>query len=150
MSRRSGPTPASGYSGKSLASKLGLHPGSRVLTVAAPEGYRRLLGELPDGARLSERGGGPFDLVHLFVTTRVALAARLPALVARITPAGAIWVSWPKRAAPKQAAMVPTDVTEDTVRAVALPLGLVDVKVCAVDEVWSGLKLVIRIANRPR
>jgi hypothetical protein len=78
--------------------------------------------------RLSRRGEGPFDLVHLFVTTRAALASRLPALVGRITPAGAIWVSWPKRAA-----KLPTDVTEDTVRAIALPFGLVDVTVCAVD-----------------
>jgi len=121
-----------------------------VLTVAAPHGYRRLLGEIPDGVRLSRRGEGPFDLVHFFVTTRAALASRLPALVGRITPAGAIWVSWPKRTASKAAVKVPTDVTEDTMRAVALPLGLVDVKVCAVDEVWSGLKLVIRVAGRPR
>ena len=94
--------------------------------------------------RFSERGTGPFDLVHLFVTTRAALAARLPPH-GRLTPAGAIWVSWPKRAS-----KLATDVTEDTVRAVALPLGLVNVKVCAVDELWSGLKLVIGVANRPR
>jgi hypothetical protein len=116
-----------------------------VLTVTAPRDYRRLLGELPDGVRFSARGAGPYDLVHLFVTTRAGLAARLPALTSRVTPAGAIWVSWPKRAA-----KVPTDVTEDTVRGIALPLGLVDVKVCAVNEVWSGLKLVVRVANRPR
>ena len=121
-----------------------------MVVVAAPHGYRRLLGELPDGARLSRRGEGPFELVHLFVTTRAALATQLPALVSCNTPAGAIWVSWPKRAAPKGTVKVPIDVTEDTVRAVALPLGLVDVKVCAVDEVWSGLKLVIRVASRPR
>jgi hypothetical protein len=81
----------------------------------------------------------------VFVTTRDALAVRFPALVGRLTPSRAIWVSWPTRAS-----KVPTDVTEDTVRAVALPLGVVDVKVCAVDEVWSGLKLVIRVANRCR
>ena len=80
--------------------------------------------------RFAARGAGPYDLVHLFVTTRAGLAARLPALTSRVTPAGAIWVSWPKRAA-----KVPTDVTEDTVRGIALPLGLVDVKVCAVNEV---------------
>lgn len=145
MSERPGPAPAAGYSGKPLAGKLGLRPGSRVLTVAAPRDYRRLLGEFPDGVRFSARGAGPYDLVHLFVTTRAGLAARLPALTGRVTPAGAIWVSWPKRAA-----KVPTDVTEDTVRGIALPLGLVDVKVCAVNEVWSGLKLVVRVANRPR
>jgi hypothetical protein len=144
VSPRPGPGPTAGYSGKPLASKLGLRSGARVLTVSAPERYRRLLGELPDEVRFSEDGTGPFDVVHLFVTRRATLAARLPSLVRRITPAGAIWVSWPKRAS-----RVSTDVTEDTVRAVAQPLGLVDVKVCAVNQVWSGLKLVIRTALRP-
>jgi hypothetical protein len=145
VSQRAGPARTTGYSAKPLASKLGLRPGWRGLTVAAPEGYRRTLGEIPDGVRFSERGGWPFDLVHLFVTTRATLATRLPTLAGRITPLGTIWVSWPKRAA-----KVPTDVTENTVREVALPLGLVDVKVCAVDEVWSGLKLVVRVGDRPR
>lgn len=145
MSGRTGPTPAAGYSRKPLARKLGLRPGCRVLTVAAPRDYRRLLGWLPDGVPFSARGTGPYNLVRLFVTARAGLAVRLPALTGRITPAAAVRVSWPKRAA-----KVPTDLTEDTVRRIALPPGLVDVKVSGVNEIWSGLKLVLRIANRPR
>jgi hypothetical protein len=135
---------AAGSSRTPLTAKLGIPSVISVLLVAPPDGYRQPLGDCP-GVRFVPRGRGPFEVVQLLVTRRATLTGRLPGLRRRITPAGAIWVSWPKRAA-----KVATDVTEEVVRAVALPLGLVNVKVCAVDEVWSGLKLVIRVANRPR
>lgn len=128
-----------GYSATPLAKKLGIAPGSRVLLRHPPDAYLEWIAPVPEGANLSPRLRGAVDLVHLFTTRRTELEQGLPELMPRIAPAGAIWVSWPKRAA-----KVETDVTEDVVRAVALPLGLVDVKVCAVSEVWSGLKLVIR------
>ena len=128
-----------GYSSTPLPKKLGLAPGMRMLVVGAEVPYEALVGPLPEGARRYSRVVGGLDFAHVFVTRRARLAERLPRIRARLAPAGMIWVSWPKRAA-----QVETDVTEDVVRAEALPLGLVDVKVCAVDEVWSGLKLVIR------
>ena len=111
----------------------------RTLFVDAPEGFADLLGELPDGVRVLARAAPDLDLAVLFVTERRALERRLPRLHDKLAPAGMIWVAWPKRAS-----KVPTDMTEDVVRDVALPRGLVDVKVCAIDETWSGLKLVIR------
>ncbi len=134
------PAPApSGYSGTPLPRKLGLAAGQRVHLPGAPAGFAELLGPLPDGVRVLRRAVAPLDLVVAFTTSRADLARRLPALQAALTPAGALWVAWPKRAA-----KVPTDVTEDVVREVALPRGLVDVKVCAIDATWSGLKLVTR------
>lgn len=132
-----------GYSGRPLAAKLGIKPGWRVLARSPPQGYRELLEGLPEAVTLGEDLPGEVEMVHLFTRSRADLAAALPELLSRIRQDGAIWVSWPKRASG-----VPTDVTEDTVREVALPLGLVDVKVCAVDDTWSGLKLVIRKENR--
>lgn len=132
-----------GYSGRPLAAKLGMKAGFRVLVRNPPEGYRGLLEGLPEGVTLAEDPPGEVEMVHLFTRSRAELEAALPELLGRIRQDGMVWVSWPKRASG-----VPTDVTEDTVRAVALPLGLVDVKVCAVDETWSGLKLVIRKENR--
>lgn len=128
-----------GYSGTPLAKKLGIKAEARVLTKNAPNDYLSWLGPLPAGAAVSARVKGSVDIVHLFITKRSELARQLADMIERIMPDGSIWVSWPKKAA-----KVATDVTEDTVREVALPLGLVDVKVCAVSEVWSGLKLVIR------
>jgi hypothetical protein len=128
-----------GYSGTPLPRKLGLKPGTQVAWLGAPLHFGELLGPLPDGVRLKTRAIGPLDLVVLFVTRRAELARRLPALRGAVAPDGAVWAAWPKRASG-----VPTDVTENTVREVALPLGLVDVKVCAIDDTWSGLKLVIR------
>jgi len=128
-----------GYSGTPLTRKLGLQPGMRVVYVGAPEDFATLLGPLPDGVRVLARPAADLDLVVLFVRERRALQRRLPGLQAKLAPAGMIWVAWPKRAS-----KVATDMTEDVVRAVALPRGLVDVKVCAIDETWSGLKLVIR------
>jgi len=132
---------AAGYSGKSVAEKLGYKSGTRVLVVGRPKALAAALAR--PGVKLATAGAGVFDAAHVFVTERKRLAAELPVLMKRIVPTGMIWVSWPKKAA-----KVATDVTEDTVREVCLPLGLVDVKVCAVDDVWSGLKLVIRKERR--
>jgi hypothetical protein len=128
-----------GYSGTPLAKKLGLAPRMRVAWLSAPDDFGELIGELPDGVRVLTRASGQLDLAVAFATRRSALARRLPALREAIRPDGAAWAAWPKRSSG-----VPTDITEDVVRDVALPLGLVDVKVCAIDETWSGLKLVIR------
>lgn len=132
-----------GYSGTPLARKLGIKPGSVVAILNAPESYESIVRPLPEGVRQQKAVSAAADLVHLFCERRSELARRLPAIAARLRPDAAVWVSWPKKAS-----KVPTDITEDTVREVALPLGLVDIKVCAVTEVWSGLKLVIRKENR--
>ena len=128
-----------GYSGTPLVRKLGFKPGMRAHYVAAPDGFDELVGELPDGVRVLARPAAELDLVVLFVLTRAELERRLGGLHAKLVQDGMLWVAWPKRAS-----KVPTDMTEDVVRDVALPTGLVDVKVCAIDETWSGLKLVIR------
>lgn len=128
-----------GYSGTPLAKKLGIAAGSEVLLVGAPVNYRALLEPLPEGVRFCSELAPSTDLVHVFSTRRAELEKLLATLRAGMRPAATIWVSWPKKAS-----KVPTDVTEDTVRELALPLGLVDIKVCAVDEIWSGLKLVLR------
>ncbi len=133
-----------GYSGTPLLKKLGLKAGQNIAVLGAPAGYLSLLGPLPDGLSLSENEVAPLDVAHTFVTSRAVLQRQLNELQQRIAPNGMIWVSWPKRSS-----KAPTDVTEDVVRDVALPLGLVDVKVAAIDETWSGLKLVIRVENRP-
>ncbi len=131
--------PAAGYSGTPLAQKLGLLPGSRVVVLGAPRPYGEIVAPLPAGIELVAGPTRTTDLVHLFVAERSALARQLTTLRSRLRPEVPVWVSWPKRSA-----KVATDVTEDAVREVALPLGFVDVKVCAVDAVWSGLKLVVR------
>jgi len=128
-----------GYSNTPLAKKLGIKPESRVWAPGAPKGYRKLVSPLPKAAKLVTRASHDLDLVHFFTKSRRELAAKLPGFVTRIKRDGAIWISWPKKAA-----KVETDVTEDLIRTLAFPLRLVDVKVCAVDETWSGLKLVIR------
>jgi hypothetical protein len=128
-----------GYSGTPLVKKLGLKPGFTVAILDAPEGFDETLGEVPDDVTVTRRLGGSKDMVIVFTTERAALARRLGALRAAIAPDGMIWVVWPKKSSG-----VPTDVTEDVVREVVLPTGLVDVKVCAVDATWSGLKIVIR------
>lgn len=128
-----------GYSGTPLLRKLGIKPDDLVLLRNAPDEYEKWLGPLPAGAKLLSSSRAKVRMVHLFTRSRKQLASQLPALLKRIESDGAIWVSWPKRAS-----KVETDVTEDVVRALALPLGLVDIKVCAVSEVWSALKLVIR------
>ena len=130
---------AAGYSGTPLPRKLGLKPGMDVAWIGAPAHFGDLIGPLPGDVRVKARASAPLDLVVIFVTRRSELARRLPALQRAVAPDGAVWAAWPK-----QASGVPTDVTENVVRDVALPLGLVDVKVCAIDETWSGLRLVIR------
>ena len=132
-----------GYSGKGLGQKLGIKSWSRVKTRNAPAHYLQLLGELPEDAQVSPRIRKPVDFVHLFAIARAQLAIELKRALADIDQDGAVWVSWPKKSSG-----VRTDLTEDVIREVALPMGLVDIKVCAVDETWSGLKLVIRKANR--
>ena len=133
----------SGYSGTPLPKKLGITSGSRVLLIGAPEGYDETLGPLPEGVEFAKRAGATVGLVQLFATRRADLASRLATLRRQLAPDAVIWVSWPKRASG-----VATDITEDTIREVAFPLGLVDIKVCAVDATWSGLKLVVRKALR--
>ena len=133
-----------GYSGTPLARKLGLKPGLRVSAPGAPPNYRKLLAPLPEGIEFQARVSKATDIVHLFTTSRAELAKSLAGWLKVLAPDASIWVSWPKKTS-----KVPTDITEDTIRAVALPLGLVDIKVCAVDETWSGLKLVLRKELRP-
>lgn len=132
-----------GYSGTPLAKKLGIKDGSRVYVSGAPKGFEDSLEPWPTGAVMVDRIDARTDIVHLFESSRAKLEKGIRAALAKLKADGMIWVSWPKKAS-----KVPTDITEDTVREIALPLGLVDVKVCAVDDVWSGLKLVIRKENR--
>ncbi|HEY6816515.1 MAG TPA: hypothetical protein VI168_13320 [Croceibacterium sp.] len=128
---------AAGYSGTPLGKKLGLKPGQTAWFAGMPESVRDEIAEA--GVTQLERPAAGLDVAHVFVTERAELARLLAELRALVSPTGMVWVSWPKKAS-----KVPTDVTEDTIREVALPLGWVDVKVCAVDAVWSGLKLMIR------
>lgn len=128
-----------GYSATPLARKLGIKSGSEVFLVGAPEGYHHLLTPLPEAVRFVSRFSETTDIVHLFSARRADLEKALSTFRAAMKPTAMLWVSWPKKSS-----RVPTDITEDTVRAVALPMGLVDVKVCAVDDTWSGLKLVVR------
>ncbi len=128
-----------GYSGTPLPRKLGIRPGARLALVGAPEGFERTLGPLPEGVRVARPGRGHADVALYFTRERRALERRIAALERRIEPDGALWVAWPKRAS-----RVPTDMSEDVVRGVALPRGLVDTKVCAIDGTWSGLRLVVR------
>jgi hypothetical protein len=132
-----------GYSGTPLPQKLGIKPGTIVVAIDAPENYRKLLGEIPSGVNFASRPVGNTKFVHLFATRRAEMARHLSILRRKIAEDAAVWVSWPKKSSG-----VATDITEDVIRAVALPLGFVDIKVCAADEVWSGLKLMIRRENR--
>jgi hypothetical protein len=133
-----------GYSGTPLPKKLGIKEGARIFLDGAPENYVQLLGPLPPGVKLIPRIDSQTDFIHIFASERLRLVEALRHVMTAMKPDAAIWVSWPKKTSRMQ-----TDITEDTVRDVALPMGLVDIKVCAVDEIWSGLKLVLRKANRP-
>ncbi|MET0692783.1 MAG: DUF3052 domain-containing protein [Propionibacteriaceae bacterium] len=133
-----------GYSGTPLVQKLGIKTGMRVAVLSAPTGFLDTLVPLPEELSLVTRLVGHRDLVLVFVVHRTELVRRLAALTSAIAPDGMIWVAWPKKASAKKEPYLGSDMTEDVVREVALPTGLVDVKVCAVDEIWSGLKLVIR------
>jgi len=132
-----------GYSGTPLPQKLAIKPGLTVVTINAPANYRRLLGQIPDSVTFSERLKSGSSFVHLFTSRRSEMQKKMSILRDKISDNGAIWVSWPK-----ESSGISTDVTEDVIREIALPLGFVDIKVCAVDETWSGLKLMIRRENR--
>ena len=133
-----------GYSGTPLPKKLGIKEGHRLALIRAPDGFAGILGELPGVVtQIGLAGKAPLDVILVFVTRRAQLEKELAALRRRMALAAGLWVAWPKRASG-----VPTDMTEDVVREVALPTGLVDNKVCAIDDTWSGLRLVIRLENR--
>ena len=132
-----------GYSGKPLVQKLGIKPEMRIAIVNAPRGYGRVLGKLPSRVTRKASAVGPLDFVQFFTTERRELQRRFAALARALAPAGMLWISWPKKSSG-----VTTDLTEDVIRAIGLAHGLVDVKVAAVDEVWSGLKFVRRVKDR--
>lgn len=132
-----------GYSKTPLAKKLGYKPGMKVYLKNAPPHYMTLIAPHPADITFLARLSKNIDMIHFFSTSRKELARHVESYRVRIKPNGMIWVSWPKKAS-----KVETDISEDAIREIALPLGLVDVKVCAVDDVWSGLKLVIRKENR--
>ncbi len=132
-----------GYSTTPLAKKLGIKAGTRLRVSNAPANYESLLKPLPTEVLISRRIAREIDIWHCFTSSATELHKQLPKMIRGIKVDGAIWVSWPKKASG-----VPSTVTEDTIREHALPLGLVDIKVCAVDDTWSGLKLVIRKALR--
>jgi hypothetical protein len=125
-----------GYSGKPLTQKLGIKPGFCIFVDGAPAAYGDIVGTLPAGVKIT--GRPPLDMVHVFVTQAGGLADKLRGYRAAIAPEGMIWVSWPKKSSG-----VSTDLSDVVVRNTALPLGLVDIKVCAIDDIWSGLKFVI-------
>lgn len=128
-----------GYSGTPLARKLGIKEGSRILLIGETDDYASLLQPLPESVSFTKRASKTIDLVHLFVVRREDMQKHLVSLHKKLKPDACIWVSWPKKSS-----RVPTNITEDTIREIALPLGFVDIKVCAVSEVWSALKIVVR------
>ena len=132
-----------GYSGTPLAKKLGVKAPLKLLTVNAPRDYKSWLGDLPDGVMLVAKAKKPIEAAHVFTTDSAFLDATLSKLRHKLQQNGFVWVSWPKKSSKVQ-----TNITEDIIREIALPLGFVDIKVCAVSEVWSGLKLVIRKSER--
>lgn len=132
-----------GYSGTPLPRKLGIKPGHQLVTLNAPAGFEQTLGELPDRVSVRTSARGTADVVVSFHERRAELARRMPKLRALMDPAAGLWIAWPKRSSG-----VPTDLTENIVRELALENTLVDNKVCAIDEVWSGLRLVIRLEHR--
>lgn len=134
---------AAGYSGRPLIEKLGLKAGAKAAFVDAPKHYRGLLGDLPEGVRLLSRPGKDMDFVHFFTASLRRLHRRLPALKRSLARNGTLWISWPKKSS-----RLPADLAESDVRSAGLAAGLVDVKICAVDEDWSGLKFVYRLEDR--
>ncbi len=134
-----------GYSGTPLPRKLGIAPGDRVVFPNEPEDFRTALGELPGGVAVRSRARGPLDVIVAFFTCRAELERSLDRLIANLDPAGGLWIAWPKRSSG-----VETDITEDVVRDEGVARGLVDNKVCAIDETWSGLRLVVRLRDRPK
>jgi len=135
---------AAGYSKRSLVDKLGIKDGFAIAILGAPMNYPATLGKLPSGVKQANKLNGPLDFIQFFASKRTHLERHIPKLKAALSSGGMLWVSWPKGLSG-----VPTDLTENVVREIGLANGLVDVKVCAVDEVWSGLKFVYRIKDRP-
>jgi hypothetical protein len=133
-----------GYSGTPLAKKLGIGTGHRVWLDGAPANYKTLVAPIPEGVTFPPKPSSTTDIAHVFMSKRRELETTLRLLRRTLKPGAAVWVSWPRKAS-----KLPTDITEDTIREVALPMGFVDIKVCAVDETWSGLKLVVRKELRP-
>ena len=143
-----------GYSGTPLPKKLGIKSGTRLGLVGAPADFAQTLGDLPDDVspRPVARDKNQFDVIVCFARSSKELARELRALPARLHPAGGLWIAWPKKSAKKlatQSAALPTDLTEADVRALGLATGLVDNKVCAIDDTWSGLRFVVRLGDRP-
>ncbi len=132
-----------GYSGTPLSKKLGIKEGFRVYAKNPPERYQQWLAPLPDNVKIVTRLTNDLDMIHFFTKSSKELSSEIKKQITKIKQNGIIWVSWPKKSS-----HVTTDITEDIIRDVVLPMGLVDIKVCAVDDVWSGLKLVIRRENR--
>jgi hypothetical protein len=133
-----------GYSGTALPQKLGIKPGARLALVRAPAGFEKKLNPLPEGVRMRTQARGAQDVVLFFATRRAELDRRFDSLARAIAPAGGLWIAWPKRTA-----CVATDLREGLVRDLGLAHGLVDNKVCAVDDTWSGLRFVFRLTDRP-
>ena len=133
----------SGYSGTPLVKKLGIKQGFKIFIKNAPQNYPDLIAPIPPNVEIISDLSPNLDLIHFFSKSRFELSASIEDYSTFIKQDGMIWISWPKKSS-----KVPTDITEDIIREIILPLGLVDVKVCAVDEVWSGLKIVIRKENR--
>ena len=133
-----------GYSGTPLIQKIGIKPGHRVILKNDPPSFLKDLGPLPEGAEHSKNLSGKANVVVCFTDRKAELLKNFPSLASKLVPDGMLWISWPKKASG-----LPTDLTEDVVRKVGLECGLVDVKVCAIDETWSGLKFVIRTKDRP-
>jgi hypothetical protein len=127
-----------GASGTSIAQKPGIKPGFCIFSTGHPGAYRDLVGSLPDGVTIVDRMTAPLDMVHLFATQAAGLADALPSCRDAVAPAGMVWVSWPKKTSG-----VVSDLSDVVVRGIGLKLGLVDIKVCAVDAIWSGLKFVL-------
>lgn len=139
VAKPTSPSAAAGYSGKSLIAKLGLKDGAKAIVIAPPATYAKLTDGAAIGQRSAAPAAGAFDFIHLFVSDNATLARKLPKLESRLADGGMLWVSWPKKTS-----KLFVDLTEDGIRKVCLPMGLVDVKVCAVDDDWSGLKLLRR------
>jgi hypothetical protein len=136
-------TQTAGYSGTPLVRKLGIKPEARLGLIGAPDGFDTVLGDLPPGVTVRRRVQGVFDVILVFVRARSELQRRLPALKTTLAQDGGLWLAWPKRSSG-----VATDLGDGPVRELGLAAGLVDNKVCAIDETWSGLRFVYRLADR--
>ncbi len=127
------------YSGTPLFKKLGIKEGFKVYVKNPPANYEQLIEPIPDDVKILKRLSSDLDMIHFFTKKKIELSSHIETLIKKIKQNGMIWISWPKKVS-----KVPTDITEDVIRDIVLPTGLVDVKVCAVDDTWSGLKLVVR------